>query len=100
MYTMMRYLDYDRLTELGIRHFDQWANMFADVNTDWKVDATGTRYKLQSALTFQNIPGLMAFYKDIADIVSTEDLRAQAKERGGVWPIPDVKGGKPALVVA
>jgi N12 class adenine-specific DNA methylase/predicted RNA methylase len=100
MYTMMRYLEYDRLADMGIKHFDQWANMFASVESDWQVDATGTRYKLQSQLTFQNLPGLMSFYKDFADVISTEDLKTWATEHGQVWPTPEIKGGAPKNVVA
>lgn len=100
MYTMMRYMNYERLQEMGIKHFDQWANMFAKTTSDWEVDASGTRYRLQSKLEFANLPGLMAFYKDFADVISTSDLKEMAKARGQVWPIPDVKGDKPFNVVA
>ncbi|MBC2712067.1 MAG: hypothetical protein HGJ94_14105 [Desulfosarcina sp.] len=100
MYTMMRYLEYGRMQEMGIRHFDQWATMFASSISDWEVDPTGTRYRLQTKMEFVNLPGLMAFYKDFADVVSTRDLRSWAEARGQVWPIPDIKGGKPATVVA
>ncbi|MCK9597412.1 MAG: PLxRFG domain-containing protein [Sphaerochaeta sp.] len=100
MYTMMRYLDYDRLSSMGIKHFDQWANMFAEVQGDWEVDPTGTRYRLQSKMDFTNLPGLMSFYKDFSDVVSTADLQKMAAERGQIWPIPDVKGGKPFNVIA
>ncbi len=61
MYTMMRYMKNDRLQEMGIKHFDQWANMFARTATDWEVDPSGTRYRLQSKLEFANLPGLMSF---------------------------------------
>lgn len=100
MYTMMRYMEYGRMKKMGIRHFDQWATMFASAVSDWEVDPTGTRYRLQSKLDFVNLPGLLAFYKDFADVVSTADLQGWAKERGQVWPIPDIKGGKPENTVA
>jgi N12 class adenine-specific DNA methylase len=100
MYTMMRYMKYDTLQQMGIKHFDQWANMFAMTSTDWEVDPSGTRYRLQSKLEFANLPGLMSVYKDFADIISTDDLKAMAAERGQVWPIPDIKGNKPLNVVA
>jgi len=100
MYTMMRYMSYGQLKEMGAAHFDQWANLFASVQNDWQVDATGTRYKLQSQLTFQNVPGMMSIYKDFADVISTKDLREWAESQGNVWPVPNVKGGKPENVVA
>ena len=100
MYTMMRYLDYAHLKDLGITHFDQWANMFTSAESDWEVDPTGTRYRLQTKLEFVNLPGLMSFYKDFADVVSTDDLKAIAEKEGKVWPIPKIKGGKPENVVA
>lgn len=100
MYTMMRYLMYGRMKQMGIRHFDQWANMFASAVSDWEVDPTGTRYRLQTKMDFVNLPGLMSLYRDFADVVSTADLQRWAKERGQVWPIPDVKGGRPENMVA
>ncbi|MDA8140229.1 MAG: helicase-related protein [Desulfobacteraceae bacterium] len=100
MYTMMRYLRYDRLKEMGIKHFDQWANMFAKTVSDWEVDPSGTRYRLQAKMEFANLPGLMALYKDFADVITRSDLKEMAKARGQVWPIPDIKNGKPANVVA
>jgi N12 class adenine-specific DNA methylase/predicted RNA methylase len=100
MYTMMRYLDYDRMKDMGIRHFDQWSNMFADAVSGWEVDPTGTRYRLQTKLDFTNLPGLMAFYKDFADVITQNDLKEIAKKQNKVWPIPSVKGGKPENVIA
>jgi N12 class adenine-specific DNA methylase/GGDEF domain-containing protein/predicted RNA methylase len=98
MYTMMRYLSYDRMKEMGIRHFDQWANMFANVETVWEVDPSGTRYRQQAVFSeFINVPGMMSIYKDFADVISQQDLIDQAKARGEVWPIPNVKGGKPKM---
>jgi N12 class adenine-specific DNA methylase/predicted RNA methylase len=98
MYTMMRYLSYDRMKEMGIRHFDQWANMFANVETVWEVDPSGTRYRQQAVFSeFINVPGMMSIYKDFADVISQQDLIDQAKAQGEVWPIPNVKGGKPKM---
>ena len=100
MYTMMRYMDYGMLKDLGIKHFDQWSAMFARINSDWEIDPTGTRNRLQAKLDFVNVPGLLSLYKDFADVVSTSDLQKWAKERGEIWKIPPVKGGKPAMVIA
>ena len=101
MYTMMRYLDYGRMQDMGIKHFDQWAGMFADVSADWEVDPTGTRYRLQSSFRgFINIPGMMGIYKDFSDVITQKNLVAMATAKGEIWPVPDVKGGKPELVVA
>ena len=33
LYTMQRYLQYDRLQELGMAHFDCWASRFGETVT-------------------------------------------------------------------
>ena len=100
MFTMMRYLSYGKLKELGMAHFDQWANTFASTESDWEVDPTGTRYRLQAKLEFINLPGMLSLYKSFADIISNENLKEMSKESGKRWPIPEIEGGKPELVVA
>ncbi|MCP4665843.1 MAG: N-6 DNA methylase, partial [Deltaproteobacteria bacterium] len=100
MYTMMRYMSYDRLESMGIKHFDQWANMFADLSSDWEVDPSGTRYRLQSRFRgFVNTPGMMGIYKDFADVISQQNLIDNAEKIGEKWPVPEIKGGKPENVV-
>jgi len=101
MYTVQRYLQYDELASRGLAHFDAWANVFGNVVSGWELDATGVNYKMNSRFAeFVNMPELMTLYRSVADVVNQEDLKRQAKAAGNVWPVPDIKGGKPESVIA
>ncbi len=41
LYTMQRYLQYDRLQELGMAHFDCWASRFGETVTLWSLPRKG-----------------------------------------------------------
>ncbi|WP_238984957.1 Eco57I restriction-modification methylase domain-containing protein [Candidatus Glomeribacter gigasporarum] len=100
IYTMQRYLQYDEMKARGIHHFDAWASIFGQVTTGWELDATGVNYRLNSRFSkFQNVPELTAPYRSFADVVTKEDLQRQAAERGLRFPLPKIKGGKPANIV-
>ena len=46
LYTMQRYLQYDRLQELGMAHFDCWASRFGETVTALELAPEGTGYGL------------------------------------------------------
>ncbi|MDZ7914351.1 MAG: N-6 DNA methylase [Rhodococcus sp. (in: high G+C Gram-positive bacteria)] len=100
LFTVQRYMRYDDLRARGIHHFDAWASAFGQVVAGWELDATGVNYKLNSRFAkFQNVPELVAMYRTFADVVTRQDLDAQAAARGGRFPVPRVKGGKPTNVI-
>ena len=45
LYTMQRYLQYDRLQELGMTHFDCWASRFGETVTALELAPEGTGYR-------------------------------------------------------
>jgi len=57
MYIIMRYLQYDRLQELGMGHFDCWASRFGETTTALELapEATGQRQGFQNFLTCQSL---------------------------------------------
>ncbi|GAB4427924.1 MAG: hypothetical protein Kow0031_08050 [Anaerolineae bacterium] len=69
MYTMQRYLQYDRLKEMGLGHFDAWANMFGDTVTAIEMKPTGSGYRMYSRFAkFNNVPELLRMYHQAADV--------------------------------
>lgn len=101
MFTMQRYLQPDVLEGMGLKTLDAWAKVFADIRAVYEVDPTGTGYRMATRLAnFQNVGELTAIYRNMADVITMDDLQAQAEAAGKRFPVPKVKGGKPANIVA
>ena len=63
LYTMQRYLQYDRLKELGMTHFDCWASRFGETVTAMELAPEGTGYRMRTRFSkFFNLPELMNVY--------------------------------------
>ena len=76
MYTLMRYLQADKLRELGINSFDRWASIFGETTTSMELspEANG-KYQMKSRFAkFQNQPELMNIIKECADIKTAATL--------------------------
>ena len=74
LYVVTRYLRPDLLEQAGISRFDDWAATFGNVTTQLEYTAYNTM-KLKTRFSqFTNLPELMAFYKEFADIKSAEKL--------------------------
>ena len=81
MYTMQRYLQYDKLVEMGLEHFDQWASVFTDPTSEMELAPEGTGYRLRTRCAkFQNLPELMNMFKEVADIKTAESLNLPRPE--------------------
>ena len=66
MYTLMRYLQADKLRELGINSFDRWASIFGETTTSMELspEANG-KYQMKTRFAkFQNLPELMNIFKE------------------------------------
>lgn len=95
-YTMQRFLQPDILKELNLENFDDWQKAFTSISTNEELDSSGVNYALVSRLSsFINAPELMNFYKQNADIVTTDDIE---KISGRL--VPKVKSGKAINIVA
>ncbi len=76
MYTLMRYLQADKLKEMGIDSFDRWASVFGETTTSMELspEANG-KYQMKTRFAkFQNLPELMNIFKDCADIKTADSL--------------------------
>ena len=81
LYTMMRYLQFDTLEEIGHRHFDSWAATFGEKVTamELKPEGTGFRSKTRFA-KFYNLPELISIWKEAADIQTADMLNLPTPE--------------------
>ena len=83
MFTMQRYLQYNELERLGLRHFDSWASTFGETVSSIELKPEGTGYRQKTRFArFYNLPELMNVFRGCADIQTAEMLDL---------PVPDVQ---------
>ena len=91
LYTMQRYLQYDRLQELGMAHFDCWASRFGETVTALELAPEGTGYRARTRFSkFFNLPELMNLFKEVADIKTADQLHLPTPRWSTTtsWPSP------------
>ena len=83
LYTIQSYLQYSTLEKHDLQHFDAWASNYGEtvVVTELKPGGTGYRSKTRFA-RFNNLPELMAMFKEVADIKTADMLDL---------PVPEVE---------
>lgn len=75
LYTMMRYLQADRLREMDMQNFDAWAANFGESVTAIELAPEGTGYRAKTRFSkFFNLPELMNVFKEAADIKTADEL--------------------------
>ena len=83
LYTMQRYLQYDRLQEMGMVHFDCWASRFGETVTALELAPEGKGYRPRTRFSrFFNLPELMNIFREVADIKTADQLHL---------PVPEVE---------
>ena len=81
LYTMQRYLQYERLQELSMTHFDCWASRFGETVTALELAPEGTGYRARTRFSkFFNLPELMNLFKEVADIKTADQLSLPTPE--------------------
>ena len=81
LYTIQRYLQYDRLRELGMLHFDCWASRFGETVTALELAPEGTGYRARTRFAkFFNLPELMNLFREVADIKTADQLNLPVPE--------------------
>ena len=81
MFTIHRYLQYDRLQEMGMGHFDCWASRFGETSTVLELAPEGTGYRPRTRFAkFFNLPELMIFFKEVADVKTADQLHLPTPE--------------------
>ena len=75
LYTMQRYLQGNLLKELGLSHFDAWASQFGETVTSMELKPEGQGFQQKTRFSnFYNLPELMALFKEVADIQTSDML--------------------------
>ena len=81
MYSIQRYLQYDRLQEMGMGQFVSWASRFGETTTALELAPEGTGYRARTRFAkFFNLPELMNMFKEIADIKTADQLNLPTPE--------------------
>ena len=81
LFTMQRYLQYDRLQEMGMGQFDSWASRFGETVTALELAPEGTGYRARTRFVkFFNLPELMSLFKEVADIKTEDQLNLPKPE--------------------
>ena len=83
LYTVMRYLQYGTLRQKSLTHFDCWASTFGETTTAIELAPEGTGYRARTRFAkFFNLPELMAMFKEVVDIKTSDQLNL---------PVPEAK---------
>lgn len=83
LYTMQRYLQYSALESKGLQHFDAWASTFGETVAAMELAPEGSGYRMKTRFAkFFNLPELIAMFKEIADIQTSDMLNL---------PVPEVE---------
>jgi len=81
LYTIMRYLQYGTLMNMGMGHFDSWAATFGETVTAIELSPEGTGYRAKTRFArFFNLPELISIFKEAADIQTADMLNLPVPE--------------------
>ncbi len=76
-----RYLQYNRLKDAHLQHFDAWASTFGETVTAIELAPEGTGYRAKTRFArFFNLPELVSMFKDIADVQTADMLQLPVPE--------------------
>ena len=92
MYTVLRYLAPEMLSERNVEHFDSWAANFAEAVTSLELAPDGSGYRMHSRFAkFINLPELLSMFRTVADVQTADMLNL---------PRPDLENGRPGIASA
>lgn len=92
MYTMLRYLGPEMLSERNVRHFDSWAANFAEAVTSLELAPDGSGYRIHTRFAkFINLPEVLSMFRTVADVQTADMLNL---------PRPDLENGRPVIASA
>jgi hypothetical protein len=92
MYTTLRYLAPEMLSERKVEHFDSWAANFAESVTSLELAPDGSGYRMHTRFAkFINLPELLSVFRTVADVQTADMLNL---------PRPELENGRPAIAPA
>lgn len=74
MYLLFKYLRPNKMAQMGINSFDQWANTFARVGSEIEFGVTNSLKPKVRMRDFMNVPEMSAMYREIADVRNDSNL--------------------------
>ena len=93
LYLLFKYLRPKELERQDIRCFDAWAAIFAKKTTDFEFNVTNSIVQKERFRYFIKVPELAAFYNEITDYRTAEDVGVDRPEKREVLhhipPTPD-----------
>lgn len=93
LYLLFKYLRPNELERQGITTFDAWAAIFAKKSIDYEFSVTNEIVQKERFRYFIKVPELAAFYAEITDYRSAEDIGIDRPEKNEILhhipPTPD-----------
>ena len=93
LYLLFKYLRPKELERQDIRCFDAWAAIFAKKTTDFEFNVTNNIVQKERFRYFIKVPELAAFYNDITDYRTAEDVGVDRPHKNEILhhipPTPD-----------
>lgn len=81
LFTMMRYLQADRLKEMHMSLFDEWATTFGEITHEAELSPEGSSFRMKDRMAhFINVPELMTVFREAADIQTGDMLNLDVPE--------------------
>src|SRR5262249_9100980 len=74
VYNWQRYLQPELLKERGLENFDDWANLFAEVTTEFEYKASGAYEPVSRMADFVNLPELQRMIRQIMATNFVDDM--------------------------
>jgi N12 class adenine-specific DNA methylase len=92
LYTMQRYFQLETLEDLGLSHFDAWANQFALAEPGLEMTPDGAGFRMNTRFRkFVNLPEMLAIWSQVADCRTIDAASGITR--------PDLYGNGPVKVV-
>lgn len=101
MFSLFKYLRPNRLGEMGINSFDQWANTFARVSSEIEFGVTNALRPKVRMREFMNVPELSSMYREIADVRNDSNLKLDKpvpKQTFRVKTATEIVAGEPVTI--
>lgn len=91
LWVMQRYLQPGTLRELGIFNFDDWKQVFGEVQTLTRIDPIGNKFRTEQRFqSFVNVPELFRIWSQVADTKTRKDVKD--------LKVPPIKTGAPQAI--
>jgi len=90
VFVMMKFLQLETLEQMGLAHFDAWAQAFAETSQGLEMKPDGSGFRVNTRFNrFTNLPELATLWRQVLDVRTAEQLNL---------PRPRVAGGGPIAV--